>query len=265
MLNDQGNAPGFGTAIESEESQVTMSGRNGQTMIIEGQGRVLASATVDAGNTPTTTIRGGNILGIIASSGKLALYDPDGTNGTQLPVGVLEHHQSTLQNGTATDRVIKWLRGGILKVGELLGLDYHARAVLLRMGFRFDSITPDGAAFLNHHRKAQTVTGDTTVVAADNGDLFIVSGSSGATTFTLPTPEHGLSFQFLQADDQNMVIASASSSDNILVRGDAGADTVTFSTASQKIGSHVEVICIYVGADLKWLVRNLGGTTMTIA
>jgi hypothetical protein len=262
MLNSSGNIPGNGDAIETEEVQVTMSGRNNQTMIIEGHGRKIKSTVVDAGNTPTTTLRGGNLLGIKASDGNLYLYDPDGTDGTQLPVGVLEHHQSTLQNGVATDRWVTWLRGGILKVGELLGLDYHARAVLLRMGFKFDSQSPDGAAFLVHHRKVQQTAVDVTVVAADNGDLFV---ATAAATFTLPTKEHGLSFEFLQTADANMIVASAGSADDIIADGDAGADTLTFSTASHKIGSRVRLNCIYVGANLRWIAENLGGTAMTVA
>ena len=262
-LFSSGNQPGFTAAIESEEVKVTMSGRGDQTQIIEGQGLLLDSTVTDSGNTNyTTTIRGGNLLGVKASDGNLYLYDPDGTDGTQLPVGVLEFHQSTLQNGTATDRVVKWLKGGILKVAELLGLDYHARAVLLRSGFHFDSVTPDGAAFLVHHRKQQQTATDVTVVAADNGDLFI---ATAAATFTLPTKAHGLSFEFLQTADANMVIASASSADDIIADGDAGADTLTFSTSSHKIGSRCRVNCVYVGANLRWIVENLGGTAMTVA
>ena len=41
---------------------------------------------------------------------------------------------------------------------------------------------------------------------------------------------------------------------------------MTFSTASEKIGSHVLVECIYTAdSTLKWLVSNLGGTTATVA
>lgn len=257
-----GNPAGMTALYETEEVQVTMSGPQGQTQIIEGQGVQIKSSVTDSGNTPTTTIRGGNLLAQKASDDLLYLYDPDATDGTQLPVGVLPAHLSMLQNGTAVNKGVKWLKGGILKVAQLLGLDYHARAVLLRSGFHFDSVQPDGAAFLVHHRKAQQTATDVTVTAADNGDLFV---ATAAATFTLPTKAHGLSFEFLQTADANMVITSASSSDDIIAKGDAGADTLTFSTSSEKIGSRVRISCIYVGADLKWIAENLGGTTMTVA
>lgn len=258
----RGNTPGFAAAIESEESQVTMSGRNGQTLIVEGHGKVVASATVDSGNTPTTTLRGGNILSLDASSGKLELYDADANDGTQLPVGILEKHLNMLSQGTAADRFVTWLKGGILKVSELLGLDYHARAVLLRSGFQFDSITPDGAAFLVHPRKTQQHSTDYTVTADDNGDLLV---ATAAATFTLPTKANGLCFEFLQTADANMIIASAGSADDIIADADAGADTLTFSTSSEKIGSRVRLRCIYVGANLRWIVEKLTANTMTVA
>lgn len=257
----QNNVPGMTSAIESEEVQVYKAGRNGQTLIVDGS-RLIDDSVVDSGNTPTTTLRGGNLLGLKASDGKMYLYDPDGVDGTQLPIGVLEKHVGMLQQGTAADRWVTFLKGGILKVAELLGLDYHGRAVLLRSGFQFDSITPDGAAFLVHHRKAQQTATDVTVVAADNGDLFI---ATAAATFTLPTKAHGLSFEFLQTADANMIIASAGSADDIIADGDAGADTLTFSTSSHKIGSRCRVSCVYVGANLKWIAENLGGTAMTVA
>ena len=61
----------------------------------------------------------------------------------------------------------------------------------------------------------------------------------------------------------NLVITGSA---DIIHKGNAAANTVTFSTASEKIGSHVLVECIYTAdATLKWLVSNLGGTTATVA
>jgi hypothetical protein len=64
-----------------------------------------------------------------------------------------------------------------------------------------------------------------------------------------------------------MGILSAASSDDIITDGDAGADSVTFSTSSHKIGSAAEVRCELIAGTptLRWVLHNLGGTTMTIA
>lgn len=264
-LFSQGNEPGVTEVFETIESQVWISGPNGQHQRLEAQNKSIDSTVTDSGNTDkTTTLRGGNVLSIKASDGNGYLYDPDANDGTQLAVGVLPHAVDMLRNGTATDRFVTWMRGGILKVGELFGLDYHARAVMLRSGFHFDSHSPDGAAFLSRHRKRQLHATDYTVVAADNGDLFV---ATAAATFTLPTKANGLKFEFLMIADANMIIASAGSADDIVADGDAGADTLTFSTSSHKIGSRVEVECVYVDTSgtLKWIAKNLGGTAMTVA
>jgi hypothetical protein len=82
-------------------------------------------------------------------------------------------------------------------------------------------------------------------------------------TFTLPTKANGLAFRFAQTADANLVI---SGSNDIVHKGDAAASTVTFSTASEKIGSHVLVECLYTAAGtLSWLATNLGGTTAAVA
>ena len=94
----------------------------------------------------------------------------------------------------------------------------------------------------------------------DNGLLFL---ATAAATFTLPTKQNGLAFRFAQTADANLVIQGSA---DLVHKGNAAASTVTFSTASEKIGSHVLVECLYTAAGtLKWLVSNLGGTTATVA
>ena len=109
-------------------------------------------------------------------------------------------------------------------------------------------------------QKYRYVTTDYTVVAADNGTLFI---ATGAATFTLPTKAAGLAFGFLQISDNNMIVASAGSADDIVTDGDLGADTITYSTSSHKIGS---ALAVMVAPNLlKWLTFSLNETTQTIA
>src|SRR6185436_19781103 len=92
-----GNAPGFQTAVDAAESEVLWAGRKGQDQVATKK-ITLISSTVDSGNTPTTTVRGGNVLGLVDASGKANTYSPDATDGRQIALGVLEHHQDMLLN-----------------------------------------------------------------------------------------------------------------------------------------------------------------------
>ena len=120
-----GNAPGYQAATEAEESEVTWSGRKGQDLIATRQ-VTIGSATVDSGNTPTTTLRGGNLLAIVDATGKVDTYSADANDGRQIAVGILEHYQDMLVAGVATDRFTQMLVHGLLKESELLNLDPRA-------------------------------------------------------------------------------------------------------------------------------------------
>jgi hypothetical protein len=252
-----GNMPGFQAQIEGEESQVWWSGRGGQSLIATR--RVTLDATnTDAGNSPTSTLAAGNLLSLEDGSGNAYLYDADANDGRQIAVGVLERAQGMLVDGVATDRFTQMLATGLLKQSEIAGLDVRARNQLAGR-FVFDTpLEPVGA--LMHPRGVYRKDGDYTVTADDNGLLFI---ATAAATFTLPTKANGLAFRFLQTADANLVIQGSS---DIVHKHSVTANSVTFSTASQKIGSQVLVECMYVAANtLKWVMSNLGGTTATVA
>lgn len=253
-----GNAPGYQAAIEAEESEVTWSGRRGQDLVATRQ-VIIGSGTVDSGNTPTTTLRGGNLLAIVDTTGKVDTYSPDANDGRQIAVGVLEHYQDMLVAGVATDRFTQMLVHGLLKEGELVNLDPRARQQLGRR-FVFDRENSPQAGTLMHPRGIYRKSSNYTVLPGDNGLLFL---ATAAVTFTLPVKQNGLAFRFAQTADANLVISGGGS---IIHKGNAAATTVTFSTANEKIGSHVLVECVYTAAaTLKWLVTNLGGTTATVA
>jgi hypothetical protein len=112
---------------------------------------------------------------------------------------------------------------------------------------------------LMHPRGIYRKSANYVVTPADNGLLFL---ATAAVAFTLPTKENGLAFRFLQTADNDLTITGSA---DIIHKGNAAATSVVFSTAGQKIGSHVLVECMYVAADtLKWVVSNLGGTTATV-
>jgi len=253
-----GNAPGFETAREAAESEVTWSGRQGQDLVATKK-IALVSTAVDSGNTPTTTLRGGNLLAIVAATGKVDTYSPDATDGRQIAVGILEKAQDMLVAGVATERFTQMLVHGLVREGDLLNLDARARQQLGQR-FVFDRETSPQAGVLMHPRGIYRKSTNYTVTADDNGLLFL---ATAAATFTLPTKANGLAFRFAQTADANLVISGSS---DIIHKGNAGASSVTFSTSSEKIGSHVLVECVYTAAStLKWLVTNLGGTTATVA
>jgi hypothetical protein len=253
-----GNAPGFQTQQDSQESEVLWSGRKGQDLVATKKITVLSS-TVDSGNTPTTTIRGGNVLGIVDASGKVNTYSPDANDGRQIAVGILEHNQDMLVNGIATDRFTQMLVHGLIRDGELINLDLRAKQQL-GLRFLFDREVSPQAGVLMHPRGVYRKSSNYTVVAGDNGLLFIATAQ---VTFTLPTKQNGLAFRFLQTSDNNLVITGSS---DIVAKNNASASSVTFGTANEKIGSQVLIECVYVNTStLKWVVTNLGATTPTVA
>lgn len=253
-----GNAPGLQDAIEAQEAEILWNGRRGQDLVATKKVTVLSS-TVDSGNTPQTTLRGGNLLAVVDSSGKISTYSPDATDGRQIAVGILEHAQDMLVNGVATDRFTQMLVHGLVREGELLNLDPRARQQLGQR-FVFDRETSPQAGALMHPRGIYRKSSNYALTANDSGLLFL---ATAAVNFTLPSKQNGLAFRFVQTADANMVITGSS---DLIAKGNASATTVTFSTSSEKIGSHVLVECLYVGTGtLKWLITNLGATTPTVA
>ena len=92
-----GNVPGVEAAVTAETTQIGWSGRHGQDQIVT-QRAIIHEDTVDAGNTPDTTLRAGVVLAYRDTDGKLAIYTPGASDGTQIAVGVLEQAQDMDQN-----------------------------------------------------------------------------------------------------------------------------------------------------------------------
>lgn len=253
-----GNVPGFQTKLESEEKQIVWSGPQGQDLVATKK-VVIDSTAVDAGNSPTTTLRGGLVVAIKDSDSNIYPYDADANDGTQVPYGILSKHQDMLVGGVASDRFTQVLVHGLVRQNELIGIDQRAKDVLGGR-FVFDRDLHASSGLLLNPRGVYRKAADYTVVAADNGLLFI---ATAAVNFTLPTKANGLAFRFLQTADAQLRITGSS---DLIHKGSAGGATVTFNTASEKIGSQVLVECLYTAdSTLKWLVSNLGGTTAVVA
>lgn len=254
-----GNVPGLQPAVESQEAQVTWVGRRGQDLVAT-RSVTIDAATVDAGNSPATVLRGGVVLALQDTGGKANAYDPDANNGQQIAVGILEKSQSMLVDGVATDRFSQILVQGLVRESQLIGLDPRAKQQL-GSRFVFDRDEAADVGVLMHPRGVYRKGANYTVTESDNGLMFV---ATAAVTFTLPAPQNGLAYRFVQTADADLVISAALG--NLIHKGSAAASQVAFSTASQKIGSQVLVECLYIAADtLRWVVTNLGGTTATVS
>lgn len=263
-----GMQPGIQTAVETAERQPWW-GRHEQQL---RKGVTISSAAVDAGNTPTTILRAGLILAQLNSGGKWVAWDPNSgaDTGAETARGVLEFDLDMLNpSGTAVDRDVPILVGGLLKATSLLiegtamvaftaSSQGNGPLARLQLGnsFLFDDQIPfRGLGLGSAMRNRQVVAADTalTVVAADTGSRFVISSTTDNFPVTLPTIAPGLVFEFLRATDSGLVVASAAG-DDMIVGNDASADSVTFTTAGQQIGAMIRVESIYVGTALKWLV-----------
>lgn len=253
-----GLVPGQTDAEFSEDPNIVWSGRQSQTLVAT-RPVMLDSTCTDSGATPTTTLRAGNLIALDDATGRGFIYDPDATDGKQVVLGVLEKSVDMLTNGVATARLVEVIVAGRIKEGTLIGLDARARAALASR-IEFDQDWTNGAGHLLMPRSIYRKSGNYTVKAADHGVHFI---ATSAVTFTLPTKANGLSFRFTQIADSNMAISGSS---DLVVKNNAAASSVTCQTSSEKIGSQLLVECVYTTTStLKWIVTNLGGTTLTIA
>lgn len=83
--------------------------------------RILAGTARDAVNTPTTTLRGGMVLGQITASKKLAQYNAGATDGSQNPVGILLDDVRVIdESGNNEDQTVRILVSGDIRASQLL-------------------------------------------------------------------------------------------------------------------------------------------------
>jgi hypothetical protein len=223
-----GNVPGLATKTEAEEAQVTWAGRYGQDLVATRR-VTLDAAAVDSGNSPTTTLRGGNVLALVDASGKAHTYDPDANDGRQMAVGIIEHYQNMLVDGVAADRFTQILVHGLVKESELVGLDPRGKQQL-GARFVFDRDLGASLGVLMHPRG----------IYRNSANYVVTRRTTASCSWRLPpcrsrcrrTERPGVPFP--QTADFDLSIAG---SGDIVHKG-AAASSVAFSTAGQRIGSH---------------------------
>jgi len=248
------NLPGIDTQVNTVENEYWW----GPAFPWACIGVILDAASVDAGDTPTTTLRRGLVLGQIASSLKYKAYDPTATDGSQVAVGVLDTttDMNDPRSGSTRDKVAQLRVWGFVKVGSLFGFDENAR-VQLSPRFVFDDLRLIDRDFSQVVAKAANYT----VVAADNGKTFTTSGAAGEVDFTLPAVARGYRFRFHNVVGQTMkVIAPAG---KLVTFNNNAATSVAFQTAGNLIGGTIEIVSNDDGS--KYIAIPGGANTLTVA
>lgn len=254
--------PGIGADRTVAESEILWGADQARNAAL-WQSVVISGAARDAGNTPTTVLRPGLLLGKVTSSGEMKEWNPDGTDGSEWLLGVLDTELRAQDfDATDQDRVFRMLVGRApLKARKLLieGTalpgdtdEYLARRMLAKAGFVLDDDTANHKAGINQRLVRVTAAGAYAITASQNGSLIVFSNVA-AVAPTLPTILPGLSFDILREGDEEIVVASAEG-DNLIVGNDLAADSITFTTAGNHIGAMVHVESMYLGGTLYWLV-----------
>lgn len=265
------NKPGVRTALESEEADIFFSGPFGNLAQVNSYGNTpIKSSVTDSGNTPTTTLRAGNLLAKKTSDGLLYAYGANANDGTQdLTLGgVLKRYTDMLEAGAVVDKVPSGglLRRALLKYDQLLGYDLHALGVLARMGCLFDkdSVGSGGAGFLEQPRSIDFKSTDYTVLTTDNGKFLKATAACNFTLPTLAAAMAGFTVRLMMLGNANMVVTAAA--DTIVYDDTANgkATTLTWSTASQKMGASVIMQAGYsdTSGTLAWFPLNIQRTVV---
>lgn len=221
---------------------------------------LIVSTTTDSGNTPTTTLRAGNVIGKITSTSKYTIQSDTATDGSDSAVGILLGDVNMLnpQTQVARDSWATIAIAGPIRTADLVSLSKFARSHL-RGRFIFDD---DLVGVLFPFRKITAKTADYTVLSSDNDTLFTTTGAAGAVNFTLPTTiVKGARFRFFNTVNQNMTVTAPAN--KLVAFNNATATSVALSTAGNKIGSGFEITADEAAA--KYLAMPIGAGTVTVA
>jgi hypothetical protein len=226
------------------------------------KGGVISGAARDAGNTPTSVLRAGLVLGQLTSGGEHAEFNYDLADGSQNVAGVLDHElRMTDFDANNADRVTRILVRGPVKASMLLiegsafvghAAEYVARRQMHNSGFIFDD---DPMGYLTGLvPRVEHVTGTTDSLTASQNGMTLFYNNAASVTVTLPAIQAGLSFELRRVGDEEFVITSAEG-DNIVFGNDLSGDSLTLTTAAEHLGAGVRVRSVLVSTTLKWLIE----------
>jgi hypothetical protein len=221
------------------------------------------SAVVDAGNTPTTTLRPGLLLAYDTTTSKLHNFDPSGANGRQIALGALVHTVVLDTGGGVADRPCSLYLSGLMRTDGVLPAATPRAWIQLSNYLQSWIRSPHLGGLLMHPKGVRRANAETvTVAVADHGMLFLCSGT---TTLNLPAKIDGFTIRAVVTDDSTLVI-NGEGSDILGSDGASGtstATTVTLSLTDHKISGQVLIECMYIGENvLRYVISNLGGTPL---
>lgn len=252
--------PGFGAASYTTEREILW-GRDDQHLPVLFRNSIISGATRDAGNTPTTLLRRGLILGKVDATGELEEWDADAADGTQNIAAVLNCEMRAQDfDANNTDRAFATLLRGPVIAAQMLiegvalvghANEYLARQQMVAMGFIFDDDPQNFKAGFSPRVSYETAAAD--VLTADQTGSTLYYDNVAAVLVTLPALKPGLLFEIVRVANEEIVVASAEG-DNIVVGNDLSADSVTFTTTGEQIGTRIRVYSGYLNATPKWFM-----------
>lgn len=116
--------------------------------------------------------------------------------------------------------------------------------------------------------KITTVTGATTLTAADSDGVFVLAAAAGA-AITLPAAARGVKYKFITGlafatTDWTIVAPDATIQGTVIVNGasvlGANEDTITFAASAENVGDYVEL----VSDGTNWYVSGVGSAASSI-
>jgi len=249
--------PGMGGTYETLANEFRWGGDYNNGYVVGGQ---LSSAAADSGNTPTTTLRCGLVLGTIAASGLLAAYGASNSDGTQIATGILMADINTLDRGQVAQNQFIWMMvGGPVKPAFLYGFDEQARGQLANR-FLFDdrnygSIPANWSATV-------AKTASHVVLASESGTTFTTLGAVSTITFTLPSViVKGFRARFVNEAAETMIIGAPAST--LVAFNNLTATSVALQTGGNLIGSGFDIV---VNSDAtKYVAIPFGTGTVTVS
>lgn len=249
---------GLTAALYTQEREIIWGGSDTRLQILY-KNSVVDGSIRDAGNSPTTLIRRGLLLGKITATGKQLQWDATATDGSQ-DLSSVNNMELRAQdfNAVDTDRVFATILQAPLIAGQLLikGLalvghtdEYLARRMLRNAGCVLDDDPMGYLAGAPRSPSYEAATTDT--LTADQNGMTLYYPNAASVTVTLPAIKPGLEYTLVRVADEEFIVVSPTA-DNVIVGNDLSADGVTFTTSGEQIGATVFVKSEYVNGTLKW-------------
>lgn len=255
--------PGQGSATMTTEREIVAQGFDSRNSLFKSI--VVRGTTRDAGNTPTTVLRPGLLLGQETANGNFSEWDADAAADGSQDIRAILWKELRAQDFDAnnTDRHFTALVGRTPLIASNLLIqgsafvghidEFLARKQLKSAMFQLDD---DPFGYLaGDVQRFEHVTGTTDAITASQNGMTLFYNNAASVTATLPTIQPGLNYELIRVGDEEFIWVSAEG-DNVVVGNDLSADGMTTTTASEHLGVRYRIKSVYVSTTLKWLVEG---------